>query len=245
MGLSKSQLTHARSTLRKRGIEVPLFRTYGNFETSVRETDDHKKLQEILNGYTDGSLRGYISNHRKDEEKTLITLSSVLREGYFTFQPQFLKLFVERLQIKGIPMRGITTGIKESNTRTARYWIVFYKNREEIIDVLKEDPDLQRFKENPVRLAFGAFEGKMPNTTELKYKRGYESVRMLVDETLEIKTTGRAKTTSGALLHGCTASIFRYNKGLYFSLSQKAELQAFIRKRYEELQSARPPPPKS
>ena len=236
LGLPSSSLATTRTTLRKYGIEVPSVLTYANFEARVEAAgSDNKKLQEILDSFTDDSIRGYIQYHRKDEEKVLTFLSPVLRKAGFYFNAKFVGLFAHKLQAKDMPIIAV-------KAREGIYWVVYGldAHREKIIDVLKDDPDLQEFKKNPVQLAFGAFEGELPKATELMRKKGYDAFGNVVYETLGIRIAGRPKITPASLLDGCPVPIFRFSNRFSFPLSQKVELQNFLRKRYQELQSANP-----
>ena len=237
-GLSSLQLCHARTTLKRRGIEVPLLRTFANFEEKVEAENDNQKLQALLESFTPISLRGYYSRHRKDKEKILTDLSSVLREGEFYPSSRSLKHFAQKVKEKNIPIRPVERVTKTKGKYSDVYYIVYSKHAKEIADALRDDPDLQRFRNNSVQLVFGTFNGQLPTTTELVRKKGYEYVGNLVAETLGIRIGGNAKVTTSALLVGCEMPIFRQGGNFFFPLDQKTEFQVFLRKRYEVLKSA-------
>lgn len=159
--LPPSRLDKAREVLGKRGIVVPKQNSaYAGFAEKVEAENNYQKLQTILDSFPSESLLSYINNHRKDKKKTLIALSPVLRKAGFYFGHGSLKLFAQKIRENHVPIRLIEAKQKTRRKYNKTHYIVYSRHEEEIARALKNDPDLQRFRENPVQLASGIFDRK-------------------------------------------------------------------------------------
>lgn len=228
--LSSQQIDSIRKTLRKRGVDVPPAQTFAYFKAKAEAENDDQKLQEILDSFTSH----FTVHRRRGQEKVLTDLSSVLRAGGFYFRGNAITIFVEKLKTKNIPIRQVGREVKNRKD-IANYWIVYGKHQQRIIDALKDDPELQEFKKNPVQLIFGNFDGKLPTTNEIRKKTKYGRVRNLAKETLGVRIGGRSKITLSMLLDGCSVPIFKCRNVASFPLNRKEELQEFIIRKYLEL----------
>lgn len=143
MRLPLSSITDSRPVLKKRGFDNQdlLISTFGNFKKRVEKAgNDDEELNKILYGYTDNQLRGYINYHRKDPEKILTVLSSILRTAGFSPGGKLTAITLEKLQTNdpSLPLRRIV----QSNGK--KYYVIYSQHQQRIIDVLKDDPNLQK-----------------------------------------------------------------------------------------------------
>lgn len=114
---------------------------YDDFEEKAKTLENYKELQELLDDFSDGSLLGYINHHRKDGERILIDLSSVLRKAEFYPRSNFIKLFVQKVKEKNIPIRRVEPAKKTKGKYIQANYIVYKKHEEEIANALKDDPN--------------------------------------------------------------------------------------------------------
>lgn len=224
-------LGSARTTLRKRGIEIQTDHEY--LKARVKTEVDDKKLQEILDSFTNPSLRGYIYNHKQDPEKAFVLLSSVLRKGGF-FPHQHLSTFYAKIKEKGIPIRPVSPD--ESKPKKI-YWIVFDKHGQRIIDDLKDVPDLQKFRTNPVQLVCGTLDREIPTTRAFQKKtdQQYEHLSKLAYHTIGFKSTTRPGQNLSTLVEGCPIPVFRNGHSFIYPLDRQEEMKAFLRSKQKKI----------
>lgn len=153
IGLSPLEITKTRETLRKRGIEVPPQTAYADFAARVKIENDDRVLQKILDGHSDGFIRGYMNWHRnrKDKEKVLSSLSAIIISAGFHPHFKLLSLFAKTIEEASIPIKKLQIEIrgKQMEKLTQTYWIVLAKHRQRIVERLENDPNLQKFKKIP------------------------------------------------------------------------------------------------
>lgn len=142
---SNIQLAQARKTLKQRAIEVPFIRPYANFEEKTEAENDDKKLQEMLDSHSDVSLKRYITNHRNDKKKVLVSLYSIVKLAGLHLGHNLLYLIVESIERndKNLPRKTLRIEVGE---KLQIYHIAYAKHQERIITVLQNDPNLQRFR---------------------------------------------------------------------------------------------------
>lgn len=233
------KVNFARRVLKGWEITIPLATArYRDFAEKVKSEKDNQKLQVILDSYTAGSLVGFVNFHRYDKKRILISLSSVLRAGGFYPSVKAIKDFAEKVKTKGIPMRSCDTKRKVKLKYKQILYVVFSRHAKRIIKVLGNDPNLQKFKENPVKQICGPTD-IIPTIKALSKKTQYGTVSKLVSETLGFRPSGFSKVRLPDLLEGCPIRVFKYTtKSTWlYPLDKMEELKSFLVKRYQEIQS--------
>jgi len=229
-GISALQAT--RRTLRKRGIEI--YTAYEDLKARVKAETDDKKLQEILDSFTNASLRGYLKRYNHDPERVFAGLTSVLKKGGF-FPHMHLSTFYEKIKEKGIPIRPINVDVSRPKNI---YRIVFDKHGQRIIDSLKDDPDLQRFKSSPVKLICGNPD-RIPTTADFRKKkrlRQYNTnIKEIIEEVIGHHITGKDGPKFEILLSGCPVPVFRYRHVYIYPIDMIEELKAFLKSKLETI----------
>ncbi len=216
----------------KEGSVSRFYRTgaqYDNKSTKqLEEEAENQKLQEILDSFPAESLRGYISNHRKDKEKTFTSLSSILRKAGFHFRPNNIAIFAKKIKEKHLPMRELPheATTKKNEKITVTYRVTFIKCAETIVQALENDPDLQKFKINPVELVCGTIDGKLPTTTDLlrnREKYGSNLAALAREAIGFAPNRNDPEKKLSAIMKGCPVPIFKTRDGYYYYPLEKAE----------------------
>jgi hypothetical protein len=146
-GLNSQGLGNARSTLKNRGVDVPLSQAYPDFKRKIAQEDDFEKLQQILDDYRD-KLQGFLDHNRNDKNGTLASLFSIVKLAGLDLYPtsKNIELILNSLKknektVK-LPLEIVILKSK------ARSLIVLSKHKNIIIDVLQNDPRLHEYKQN-------------------------------------------------------------------------------------------------
>lgn len=150
LNIPSKEVARRRGSLKRRGFNISFTLTpYEKLVKAVeREKNDDKKLQAILDSYTATNLIGFLNRHRKDEERILVSLSSVLEKGEFHFAARSIKDFAEKVKTEGIPIISCDSNYLIENKYKQRFFIVFSRHARKIIKALGNDPDLQKFKKD-------------------------------------------------------------------------------------------------
>lgn len=233
--VGKEALRSARGTFGRRGVAIPLTNIfYERLKTEVEAEADYEKLQKILDSLTIISLLYHLQRSNHDTKRVFASLTSVLRQGGFYLHGN-LAIFAEKLKEKGIPVRRVTNAsIKPVRAR----WIVFDKHEERIIDALKDDPDLQGSKENPVKQICGPT-APIPRTTEFR-KRGHSgkygsNIAEIIREITGYYTSGRNRRRVGDFLIGCPVPVFKHGHRYIYPLDMIEELKTFLKSNQEKI----------
>lgn len=160
--ISAHDLARIRRVLKKWGINIPPTTKSTIKEIFVKKIEtegDDEKLQEFLDSLPINALRGFLGGDSSHE--TLTTVSVIARKKGFRFHNRHVRSIAEKIKITGIPIRQIVSSF-ENGKILSSYYVVYAKPKhaERIAEILRNDPDLQRFRENPVKLICGAFEEK-------------------------------------------------------------------------------------
>lgn len=232
-------LGNARATLGRRGVEIPLIHiSYEDLKAKIEAEADDMKLQEILDKLTMAYFQYNVRRRIQAAEKVVVSLTFVLREAGF-YPQRHLSTFAEKLKEKGIPVRRYNHA--KGSKPEIIYWFVFGKHKERVIDALENDPDLQRFRENPVKLICGEFEGEMPTTTDAYRKRSKKygtNLTRIIQEATGHHIASRGRLRVSDFLRGCPVPVFKFSHRYIYPLDRTRELKSFLTRRYEELQAA-------
>lgn len=143
-GVTKQQLITARPVLKNLGIYMQRFDTpYADFPQKARNEKDDKKLQEFLDNFSVNSLKGFLKKDSSHE--TFTRVSVIVYEQGFHPQTKDIKFIAETIKKAKIPMRQIDH-LDKNRKLLGSYYIVYSKHTKRITKVLRNDPDLQRFR---------------------------------------------------------------------------------------------------
>jgi hypothetical protein len=141
-----SALTKARHTLDKHGIEIPLvpkkITNHEILKAKVAAAKTNGELQEILDALDRYSL--IADTNCENEERILTKLTHILKKAGFCSHRRS-KFFVEKLEEKDIPIKGINASNGKSKYKHIN-WVTFIQCEGEIIKTSEDDPDLRKFK---------------------------------------------------------------------------------------------------
>lgn len=207
-GFSPRQVETARKTLKRWGIDTEVF----DLDTikklkSLEQEEDDTKLQQIMNELPYSTvLRNTFESKKKGRihPKVFTTLRNVTA-GSFHYRPrrETINAFVDSLRAAGIPF--IIIEINENK----RSVILLEKRSQKALAAFETDPSLERFKENPVKLACGDKTVKLPNTTELtKGGRFIKPHAILKEMGIRIHPRKMSEFNSWLFSDGCPAPVF-------------------------------------
>jgi hypothetical protein len=231
---SANALVNAQYTLGRRGIEIPshLPTKYECFKAKVKAETDCKKLQKLLNNSSRDSLLGCIYSHKKDEENPLTYLKTILKKsGFYPRKKDWL--FAEKFKKNGLPIRNIKLR-KKGSKYSQTYRITFRKCEEKIIEMLNKDPELQCFKNNPVRQVC-AKPDKAPTTTH--FRKGFEGysddIRRIIRKIAGIPRSKIESIKVEDFLSDCPVPVYAWENGhnnkYIYPTDRTEEMKAFLK----------------
>jgi hypothetical protein len=230
--IAGTPLNQIRNLLKKRCIVVPCpIKVFADFEKKACTENDDLKLQEILDAHTGNFLRYYIGQHRKDKEQMLISLSLVAKSAELHLSNRELFLLWNSLKENDKTFPGKIL----YNKKLARIdaYIIYKKHLNRAIKILRNDPNLQRFKTSSIKLVCGKNEGKFPSIWEVTNKFGKgEQLFLPVLPTLratEYKIKLRKGETIRKFLDECPIPVFKYLSGYYYSAKYTEQLKEFFK----------------
>lgn len=207
-----------KTSLIQAGVGEPGQKKAQAFKRQIEKEEDNKKLQEILDSRSDTSLKKCLN--RPGKPPLLLSLRNTLRQAGYHFVR--LDPFVKTLQKEGIPLRGV----KGSMIRQT-YWVILAKRQEAALKAVSDNPGLQPFKENPVKLISGIAE-TLPTTHEFRFSGQYQSVWKFIFD----KVGWIGNESIEQFLAGCPVPVFCYRGTCSFPLDRQEELAAFIKEKY-------------
>lgn len=238
------QVWGAKQTLRRWGVDTEVF----DLDTikklkSLEQEEDDTKLQQIMNEFSPSIvLHNTLESQKKNRSrpKVFTTLRNVTAESFHYKQSrEITETFLDSLVKAGIPFRIIE--IYENK----RYIILLEKHRQRVLDAFDADPSLERFKENPVKLACGDKTTILPNTTELKNRGNYLSPHAILKEMgIRIGPTNMGEFYSWLFRDDCPTPVFYTQSAsanrkpirkYSIESSRKEEFKKYVLQRIQEL----------
>lgn len=229
-----------RVFLAKHGVEIPPTpKPYDDFKAKIETASNYKKLQEILDSYSRQSLEYFMNRHGKD---VIMMLRDVIKLGEFhAFQS--LSLFAKTIKKKHIPIKISSWKIydrKMQKTVLVYSYIVYTQHKERITKAFNGNPELQKFKENPVKLVCGTLDGEIPTTTAFRPKRQqYSSVGLIIQEVTGHRFPYKGESVEN-FLKDCPVQVFKYKIARYgtfryfVSAKRACDLKRFLESRQSE-----------
>ncbi|MBF8249772.1 MAG: hypothetical protein HW400_373 [Candidatus Levybacteria bacterium] len=234
----KTVLENARDILGKRGIKIPAgISRYEDFKVKAEMETDDRKLQKLLDDCTSGQLIGYLGRHNNDEQIVLTGLSGILRKNGF-HPHNFLKLFMGKIRADGIPC-GEINHTNDKSKYPQVYRVVFVKHEERILNAIKDDHDLKKFKGNLVESICGKSEITPTTTDFIKYSNKYSfNLAGVIREALGLAIGGRSRLKISDFLDGCPVPLFKYANRYAWEKDRTEELKAFLKSRWGKIRQS-------
>lgn len=118
----------------------------------LKEENDDKRTQELLDEIPSMSLINYMSEMKlKSESNVFIFLGVIFKENRIHVPFAKFHIVGEFLRSMNIPIKRAERGGK----RPQNYWIVLTRDVEKVIRAVKENPEFQKFVDNPVKIVYG------------------------------------------------------------------------------------------
>lgn len=142
--VTKQQLLTSRHALGNWGIYIPRVDTpYEDFAEKIRNEEDDKKLQELLESLSTNQLRGF--SGWDSSHAILSTVSAIANEEGFHVHTKRVRFIAEKIKTAGIPERYVAISDAKGRLVSSLY-VVYAKHAGRIAEALRNDPDLQRFR---------------------------------------------------------------------------------------------------
>lgn len=190
--------------------------------------DDDTKLREILYSISDRTARYMLQGKGKD----IVSLSNMIRELGFHPAAIDLYFFSAILEDNDIPVREILNGFfhgRNGRISRRRNIVVLEKHRQKINKAFENEPDLQKFKKNPVILVCGVWKGELPTTTIVHKKREYFLLSNLIAELIEKPVYRTHKYLRS--FKDCPVPVFKAEGRYLYPKKREDELEEFLRGR--------------
>ena len=162
----------------------------------------------------------------------IISVRDFLLSAGFHFPLFKQQHFYDALIDAGIPL-GITESIVQSGPQKGKryYFFIAARHKKRAEKALKENPDLERFLENPVKQISGP-KTEIPNTTKIQKKNGVVSLASALTEfNISYKNRLKLQAIKDALIKASEIPIFQYDTTCYILESDLENVRAFIKSR--------------
>lgn len=228
------RVNRARQVLRSWGIIIPLtVAHYRDFFKQVENENNDQRLQEILDNSSSGSLLHYRQRYGNE---AIMSLAQIVRKAEFYIPYNYMGLFAKTIQNQDIPIRLFEQEGTSKRKYRERHFIVFSKHEKRIIESLRNDSSLERFRTNPVQLICGSPRARIPTLTELAKNR-YSSLGPLVLKTTGFRPSRAPQRNFVHLLKGCRTPVYTDGESYYYDTRQTQPLKSFLERRRQEIQS--------
>lgn len=228
--LGINDLSHVRMRLKAWGTEEQMVymtsyevnpritATIGNFQS----TDD--EVQAALYQVR----RGFYKTDAKKDSRLLTPISDLARESGYYLRNDKLRDITAVLKTACLPVGEISRQVSEGKYkgRILTYHFIASIHRDRAVKILSEAEELQRFCSNPVQVIFGPEVIQIPNTTQLKGRRGFEYLIKAFRQA-EIKASPRH--LSRFFGPDCPVPIFKMGHGLYLNNQDMDQLVSYLR----------------
>lgn len=232
--ISMRKVNQIRQVLRGWEIIIPsTVARYRDFVKKVESESNDQKLQEILDGSSTKSLLHY---RQKYGDEVIMSLAQVVRKAGFYPPYNYMILFAQSVKKQGIPIRFFEERGERERKYRQRHLIVFTKHKKRIVEALRNDSSLRRFKRNPVQLICGGRNGKIPTLTELSQKDKFQPLGPLALETIGFRSSRAPRHNLGYLLKGCPVKVYKEGRSYLYPQDQTSEIKTFLAKRAGEIQ---------
>jgi hypothetical protein len=233
-GFTPDQVHRAAYTLKRHNIATPRdINSFIELQEQFAKEEDNEKLQDMLNMLKPGSIRGMINYHR-GQETFFSSLTNILIEEGLHVRYKELKSIVALLRSKKIPIIQVsmTYKTKKGKETHGSYVIVLTKRRQQILEVLVENPDIfARLSDDPVKIIYGPQPERTPNTTEIS-REG--NIGRLIFERFGLQISPR-KSRYVDILSDSPVSIFKAGGKYWYLLAQEEALAKFLEGRLRGL----------
>ncbi len=230
--VSESAVSNRRKTLESWGVPIDrhnlsYYNFYSDLVKKVENENNDKKLEQILDDLPVQTIIDFLTNHK---DGAIRTVSKVIRgDGFHPNNKDIQEYFIKAIRKAGIPVRRASKGDKRN------YWVIFSKHTDRTIEALNKDSALERFRKNPISLAFGTFDGKSPTTTQLKRKQEYGNAGELVYEVINYRIGRNSKLKYADFFNSSPVPIFTYQGRYYYSLEKKRVFEEFLLEKYSQI----------
>ncbi|OGH21271.1 MAG: hypothetical protein A2958_02115 [Candidatus Levybacteria bacterium RIFCSPLOWO2_01_FULL_38_13] len=245
-GISESSIRKSLGVIRRWGIDVsrfiPSHEDQEKIEQLTKEEDD-KKIQQILDELPPNIILANLVKRKlgynAKRDGLFITVGD-LTSGVFHYSSEATRLFFDSLRLSGISSRPVECRVPKTGEVQVHYYVLLERHRERALGVLDEDPSLQKYKENPVKIICGKGNDPIPSTHQLQHSGDFRSVESLFKEMKVLISKRRSGFHySDFLTPECRVPVYQYQHGsrinYYFPEKYAAALKNFLTNRYAAL----------
>lgn len=232
LDLAIKEIGSYRQRLKPWGIEVPplpLPAAVKNRQLAeqLEKARNPKTLQRLLNRVSSP----FYKKHTKGENPLLLPV----RQIAFDFHYREITPLLDILKEAGVPVGEIIreTVVKKSNSETVlvrqRYSFVLTAHGKWARQVFEEAPDLQKYREDPLRQICGP-SAEPPKRTKSQDPSEFRSPTALFAK-MGISITGRTKFNLVGFFQGCPVPVWRYQNKYLYPAGQEESLCVFIKEK--------------
>lgn len=229
--LGINNLSDVRTRLKAWGTEEQMGYIMTSYEVNLRITATISNFQSTegeVQAALDQVRRGFYNTDSKKDSRLLTPISDLARESGYYLRNDKLRDITAVLKTAGLPIGEIPYQVSggKYKGKILTYHFVASIHRDRAVKILSEAEELQRFCSNPVQVIFGPEVIQIPNTTQLKGRRGFEYLIKAFRQA-EIKTS--PKYLSRFLGADCPVPIFKMGHGLYLNNQDMNQLVNYLR----------------
>lgn len=226
--MTPDKLSRFRPVLKIWGLELPYRKTKAErLMDLLRSSEKDAEIQSAL----DQINNSFYKAHLTEEIPTVLSVYKVARSAGFFLRQDRLPNFIDTLREAQIPFREWKPRPKDIQVS---YYFIAAKHFDRAKEAFHEDPRLQVFQDNPVKLLRGP-EGETPAISEFFHSKRYKSPGYLF-RALGI-SVGRVKGIRYQNFFDarCPVSIYKFNSTYYFEAEQEEQLIDYLKGRAQEL----------
>src|SRR3989344_3762652 len=226
-GATPEKLTKVRPVLKRWGAEIPHRKTkIERLIDVLNSSESDSEIQKVLDLINDR----FYKVHLNLETPVVLPVYKVARLSGFYLRQDRLPEFLDSLRRAQIPLGEWKPRQKDVQVT---YYLIAAKHLQRAQEAFRKDPNLTKYLDNPVKLAFGP-EGEIPTSADLFHSKKYLRPGYIFRQ-LGIKVGVRGKRYADFFNEACPVRIYRHSHSFYFLQEDEILFRNYVTSRAKEL----------
>lgn len=195
--------------------------------------NDPKKIKDLL----DQVNQGFYKRHSRGPDPVIISVGGLLKDSGIHYDSKEMDIYSAILAKNNIPVGKLEM---ENPTKIGvlRHYFIAAKQKEYAREVFSNVPELSRYRISPVKQITGPDQERLPKSTALVHKRGFENVNSLFTRlNLGFRMNRRISAEIFFEKDMCPVPIYRLQSGIFYPVDQEKTLVSYIQERLERVKN--------
>src|SRR3989344_4002453 len=226
-GVLVEELSKIRPLLKDWGAELPYRKSRSErLIDTLRNAESDVEIQTALNQINDRLYK----THLTLEVPVVLSVYKVARLSGFYLRQDRLPEFLDSLRRAQIPL-GVWK-VKQRE-KSVTYYMIAAKHLQRAQEAFRKDPNLSKYLDNPVKLAFGP-EGEIPTSADLFHSKKYLRPGYIFRQ-LGIKVGVRGTRYADFFNEACPVRVYCHSRSFYFLQEDEDMFRSYVISRAREL----------